>query len=140
MRPLYETGLVFAFQLGVQRVVVLLLVLSAALLVAEDGAALPPFPMSLSVVGRGAIHVRVAEGRVAPCTSMSNRPLLDEWLRAGTSLSLSINDACVCVEHTYGTFRDTQWSPGSVRCGASTSRPNPLPNPLVQVVISTAEP
>jgi hypothetical protein len=116
------------------------LVISATLLAAADSMALPPFPLVLTVVGRGAIHVRVAEGRVAPCDSFSDRPVLDQWLRAGTSQTFSINDACVCVDHTWGSFREREWSPGRVICGASPSRRSPLPNPVERLVISTDQP
>jgi len=116
------------------------LVASAALLAAGEGRARPPLAVTLTVVGQGAVHVRLAEGQVAPCDSTSDRPLLDRWLQPGTSLALSVSSACVCVEHTYGSFPGEEWSPGRVLCGEAPSRRNPRPDPVLRIVLSSDAP
>ena len=75
-----------------------------------DSAASTPFQVEVAVVGQGAIRVRIAEGHVIPCESLENRPILTEWMAPGAPRVFSVTDDCICVEHTYGSFREAQWS------------------------------
>lgn len=75
-----------------------------------DSAASAPLRVEVTVVGQGAVRVLVSEGHVVPCESLENRPILNEWMAPGPPLVFSIAGDCACVEHTYGSFRDAQWS------------------------------
>ncbi len=57
-------------------------------------------PVSVTVVGRGAIRFRPAAGVIAPCDSMDNRMLFDGWLRP----------------------EDTRWAPARASFAISTLR------------------
>ena len=122
------------------RLVLASVVVSLALFGANDGLADPTLPVTLSVVGHGVIHVRLAEGRVAPCDSSSNRPILDAWVKAGTTIPFAADGECVCVDHTYGTFRDKQWSLAKIACRPVPSRFHRQPDPVVRLVVSTDDP
>ncbi len=90
------------------REVALLLGIAASLAVvpADAGA---DFPVSVVVVGHGAIRVRLAAGRVAPCDSHENRMLFDGWVGVGT-YSWATGTDFVCFQHTSGALREQDWS------------------------------
>lgn len=84
---------------------------SLALVAVEpDSAASTSYRVEVTVVGQGAIRVRIAQGHVTPCESLENRPIFTEWLAPGPPRIFSITDDCICIEHTYGSFREAQWS------------------------------
>jgi hypothetical protein len=76
-----------------------------------------PVLIEVRVLGQGAVRVRLAEGRVVPCDSGENRPISTEWIAPGPPRFFRAASQCVCVEHTYGSFRDSEWSLGWIQCG-----------------------
>jgi hypothetical protein len=75
-----------------------------------DTAASEPYRVEVNVVGTGSIRVRISEGHVIPCESLENRPVLTEWMAPGAPRVFFVSDDCICVEHTYGSFREAEWS------------------------------
>jgi hypothetical protein len=66
-------------------------------------------PVSVRIVGHGAIRFRLAGGAVAPCESSENRMLFDGWLEPGQYV-FSTGADLVCYEHTSGALRESNWS------------------------------
>jgi hypothetical protein len=91
-----------------RREVALLLAIAAsfAAVPADAGA---DFPVYVVVLGHGAIRVRLAAGRVAPCDSSENRMLFDGWLGVGT-YSWPTGTDMVCFQNTSGALREQDWS------------------------------
>jgi hypothetical protein len=90
-------------------------------------------PVTVSIVGRGGIRFRLAEGTTAPCDSSRNRMLFDGWLLPGI-YSFPTEAASVCYAHTSGAFREVNWSAGSVVTTFARRRQYVFP---VQIVINT---
>jgi hypothetical protein len=118
----------------------LLAILAAAGFSAGDVSAAVPLPVVISVVGQGAVRLRVASGHVAPCDSSEDHVVLDNWVRAGDVLSLALNDECACIEHTYGSFREAQWSLSAIACRPAPTRFRRVVDPVVRVRVSTDQP
>jgi hypothetical protein len=66
--------------------------------------------------GPKAIQVEVAAGRVGPCDSSYNAPLLKQWVDAGRTVRVMSPYGCVCYRHTYDDFPEVNWSPSTVTC------------------------
>jgi len=76
------------------------------------GHSVPPrqiVPINLAVVGQGAIRVRLAAGVTTPCSSSNDKPIFDGSLTPGQYVFRTAAPSG-CVEHTFGQFRDNQWS------------------------------
>ena len=80
-------------------------------------------PVSVSVVGSGSIRVRIAtmvgggrRGPSMPCDSSDNLGLYDGYVSAGQTINLSSPGPCVCEQHTYGAFRETNYTTSRVTC------------------------
>jgi hypothetical protein len=86
--------------------IVLGIALSVAPVPADAGA---DFPVVVTVVGQGAIRLRLAAGRAAPCDSTANRMIFDGWVRVGSYVWTTSSDF-VCYEHTSGALREADWS------------------------------
>jgi hypothetical protein len=70
-------------------------------------------PVLVSVVGHGAIRLRLAAGITAPCDSSENRMIFDGWVAPGTyRWDTSANN--ICYEHTFGALRESDWSTSRV--------------------------
>ncbi len=118
-------------------VLALLAIVVAPLTHARDASAEPSIAVRVSVMGRGSIRLRIADGSVVPCSSSSNKMLFDGWVSAGTTLAFRSRTASVCYEHTYGSFRRTNWS---ASCVASMPRDGTRPLVSLPVEISTERP
>jgi hypothetical protein len=92
--------------------------LSLGPLAIPDAAAEEAIPVVVSVVGKGVIRVRVADGTSLPCDSSTNHVLFDGHVKAGDKISLASKAGSVCVDHTYGSFRESQWAGGTIWSGA----------------------
>jgi hypothetical protein len=111
------------------------LVLTPAFLLAMvEPARADGVPVHVTVHGQGTIRVRIADGAIAPCDS--GRRLFDGQMAAGQSLVLTSATGVVCVEHTYGAFRKTNWTPSMFvrqRCSRRLTRCEPF----IRVALST---
>ena len=86
----------------------------------------------VSIVGNGAIRFRLAEGLTVPCDSSRNRVTFDGWLTPGHYAFPTLSKT-VCYEHTYGAFREVNWSQGRVlRTGAGYRYQRPLPEVVIE--------
>jgi hypothetical protein len=89
---------------------------------------LRPIPVTISIVGEGEIMLLVADGNIRPCDSSDNHLLFKEHVKAGDEIKLASLTGAVCVDHTYGAFRESQWAGASVwgghgaRFGTSSSQ------------------
>jgi hypothetical protein len=66
-------------------------------------------PVFVTVVGRGAIRLRIAAGVTAPCDSSENRMLFDGWVGPGR-YRWETRASFVCYQHTAGALRELDWS------------------------------
>jgi hypothetical protein len=99
-----------------------------ALGIAASVAALPADaeadrPVFVVVAGHGAIRLRLAAGRTAPCDSTENRMIFDGWVGVG-KYSWATRSDLVCYEHTSGALRESDWSVAQVV--ATMTRRGPL--------------
>lgn len=78
----------------------------------------PTTPVSATVVGHGSIRLVVADGSSRPCDASSNHMLFNAKATAGDVIKLTSNTGSVCVDHTYGAFRDSQWAGATIWSGA----------------------
>lgn len=99
------------------------LVLASLVLVslaARDVSAEAPqkTPVSVTVVGHGSIRLVVADGATRPCESSDNRVLFSGHASAGDEIKLTSMTGTVCVDHTYGGFRESLWAGASIWSGS----------------------
>jgi hypothetical protein len=98
----------------------------------------PPVPVTVTVVGRGEIRLVVADGASRPCDASDNRRPFDGHVRAGDEIKLSSTTGSVCVDHTFGSLRESQWAGASIWSGgAGWPRPH---EPTIHGTVSTDEP
>src|SRR5271155_2783083 len=71
-------------------------------------------PVSVSAVGHGEIRLIVAEGTARPCESADNHVLFNGHASVGDEVKLTSAIGSVCVDHTYGAFRESQWAGGTI--------------------------
>lgn len=91
-------------------------ILAAVLFVAPDAGGDQGIPVYLQVTGSGFTHVVVKAGDVLPCDSLSNALVFDGVLEANRSYVVSSPLPTVCERHTYGAFRQAQWSDDRYFC------------------------
>jgi hypothetical protein len=84
----------------------------------------PPTPVSVTVVGHGQIRLTVADGTSRPCDASSNHMLFDGHAKAGDEIKLASASGSVCVDHTYGTMRESQWAGASIWSGSGFGLPS----------------
>jgi hypothetical protein len=96
----------------------LAVLLTLALVAVSARADDPSTAVVVSVVGTGHIRLVVADGVSKPCDSSNNKLLLSKEVNAGDEIHLAAASGSVCVDHTYGAFRDSQWAGASVWSGA----------------------
>jgi hypothetical protein len=79
----------------------------------------PPTPVTVSIVGQGAIRLLVADGSSRPCDASDNRVLFSGHASAGEAIRVAAATGSVCVDHTYGSLRESQWSGASIWSGSN---------------------
>lgn len=117
-----------------------LLVLIAAMVAPTRSAPADPeepTPVVISVAGTGEIRIMVADGASRPCDASSNKMLLSEHVKAGTELKLSSLSGSICVDHTYGEMRDSEWAGPSIWSGVAWPG---SPVTSIRGTVSTDEP
>jgi hypothetical protein len=94
--------------------------LVVASFVARDVAAEAPqkTAVSVTVVGHGSIRLVVADGATRPCESSDAPILFRGHVRAGDVIELTSSSGTVCVDHTYGAFRESLWAGASIWSGS----------------------
>jgi hypothetical protein len=93
---------------------------------ARGAAADPPgpiYPIYVTLVGQGAVRVRLTAGVVAPCDSSDDAPVYDGWLAPGR-YRFFVTTRSVCMQHTWGAFRDDggDWSTPAILPTAKRTR------------------
>jgi hypothetical protein len=73
--------------------------------------------VTITVVGHGEIRLIVADGASRPCDASDNRVLFDGHVDAGHEIELRSTTGSVCVDHTYGSLRESQWAGASIWSG-----------------------
>lgn len=125
-----------------------LIVLGAAPCALADD---PAVAVVITSVGPKEMRVRAAgftNGFVFPCSSSLNTQLFEGPVEPGQQVPLRTADGCVCIEHTYDDFPESNWSVGQVACsrrflcvgGRGARRCWPNPDPAIRVTLSSAVP
>jgi hypothetical protein len=78
-----------------------------------------PTPVKISVIGTGEIRILVADGASRPCDASSNKVLLSEHVKAGDEIVLTSFTGSICVDHTYGEMRESEWAGASIWSGVA---------------------
>jgi hypothetical protein len=86
----------------------------------SDAETTPKTPVRVDVVGHGAVWLLVADGASRPCEASDNRVLFKGRVDAGASITLESATGSVCVDHTYGAFRETQWAGATIWSGSGS--------------------
>jgi hypothetical protein len=94
-------------------------------------------PVAVTVVGTGEIRVMVADGASRPCDASTNQMLFNGHVEAGGEVTVTSITGSVCVDHTYGEMRESQWAGASIWSG--TAWPG-AKAPAIRGKISTDEP
>jgi hypothetical protein len=79
----------------------------------------PKTPVTVQVVGHGTLRLVVADGAQRPCESSDNHILFDGHASADEKIELVSMTGSVCVDHTYGAFRESQWAGAQIWSGSS---------------------
>jgi hypothetical protein len=121
--------------------------LPIAVLSAGDATADGVTPIVVTMLGPGAVRIRIARGNTFPCDSGDNRRLLEGKYAPGDILRTSTPDRCVCVQQTYEPFSDIDWSASSMVCRPQIcTRPGkgqkcvPAPDPTIRLAIRSTRP
>lgn len=80
----------------------------------------PKTPVVVTVVGHGAIRLVVADGAQRPCDSSDNRVLFSGRVSADEKVKLESTTGSVCVDHTYGKLRESQWAGATIWSGSNS--------------------
>jgi hypothetical protein len=101
----------------------------------------PTIPVVATVVGTGQIRLLLAEGTGRPCESPENHKLFDGHAKAGDEVRVNFSAAVgsVCVDHTYGAFRESQWA-GGVIWSAGDFGSHPSSSAALSIRVSTDSP
>ena len=98
-------------------------------------------PVLVRVYGEGAVRVRITDmRRHEACTEERERFLFDGRMSANQSTWLQSPTPCVCMTHTYGGFRDVQWSVPRTLCPIDRRRWGGSYETFVRVDVSTDVP
>lgn len=76
------------------------------------------FPVIVKIVGAGEIRLIVSDGSSRPCESSNNRMLFSDHVKAGDEIKLESSTGSVCVDHTYGEFRESEWAGANIWSGS----------------------
>jgi hypothetical protein len=96
-----------------------------------------PVPVIVNVVDHGELLVLLTDGSTQPCDSADNHPLFKGPAKAGDQVKAISTTGSVCVDHTYGAFRQSQWAGPAIWTAARTwpgSKPTP---PKIEGTVST---
>jgi hypothetical protein len=96
-----------------------------------DANAAADYPVFITVVGHGAVRLRLAAGITAPCDSDENRMLFDGWIGVGRYEWIT-GARTICFQHTYGALREADWTESRIVSTAFGRDGKPQ-----QIVIST---
>ncbi|MGD0525949.1 MAG: hypothetical protein ABSE49_12440 [Polyangiaceae bacterium] len=77
-----------------------------------------PTPVTVKIVGKGKIRLVVADGSSRPCDASDNHVLFDGHAHAGDEIKVAAATGSVCVDHTYGSLRESQWAGASIWSGS----------------------
>jgi hypothetical protein len=75
--------------------------------------------VTVNVVGKGKIRLVVADGTSRPCDASGNHVLFDGHARAGDEIKVAAATGSVCVDHTYGAMRESQWAGANIWSGSN---------------------
>jgi hypothetical protein len=75
-------------------------------------------PVTVEVVGKGRIRVVVADGSSRPCDGSDNHVLFSGHAKAGDEIKVTSTTGSVCVDHTYGSLRESQWAGANIWSGS----------------------
>jgi hypothetical protein len=116
--------------------------LFAWVLVTADVGAGSVARVEITMRGPRAVRVRVAQGTTFPCDSAENRMLLDGKFGPGEIVRTATVDNCVCIQQTYESFADVDWSHGYLACRpvictgfGRARRCVPAPDPTIRIDI-----
>jgi hypothetical protein len=114
--------------------------LAATSLAARDvPAETPSCAVIVKVLGHGTIRLLVGDGASRPCDGSGNKVLFSSHAKAGDVIKLASSAGSVCVDHTYGSLRESQWAGGSIWSGARGFGPRPEET-VLSGSVSTDEP
>jgi hypothetical protein len=94
-------------------------------------------PVTVSVVGTGEIRIMIADGASRPCDASGNKMLLNEHVKAGAEINLTSSTGSVCVDHTFGEMRESDWAGASIWSGGAWPG---VPVAAIRGKVSTDEP
>jgi hypothetical protein len=98
----------------------------------------PSTTIAVTVVGKGQIRLIIADGSSRPCDASDNHVLFNGHAKAGDEVKLASATGSVCVDHTYGSLRESQWAGASIWSGSS--RWPGAHEPSIRGTVSTDEP
>src|SRR5580658_979425 len=93
--------------------------------------------VAVTVVGTGEIRVMVSDGASLPCDASTNQMLFNGHVEAGADVTATSLTGSVCVDHTYGELRESQWAGGSIWTGTTWQGAKA---PAIRGKVSTDEP
>jgi len=73
----------------------------------------------VNVVGKGKIRLVVADGSSRPCDASGNHVLFSGHAEAGEEIKVAAATGSVCVDHTYGSLRESQWAGANIWSGSN---------------------
>jgi hypothetical protein len=78
-----------------------------------------PTSVTVNVVGKGKIRLVVADGSSRPCDASGNHVLFSGHVKAGDEIKVAAATGSVCVDHTYGSLRESQWAGANIWSGSN---------------------
>jgi hypothetical protein len=75
--------------------------------------------VTVNVVGKGKIRLVVADGSSRPCDASGNHVLFSGYAKAGDEIKVAAATGSVCVDHTYGSLRESQWAGANIWSGSN---------------------
>jgi hypothetical protein len=123
-----------------RRIARLLPLLAAAIVLPVRSATAEPdepTPVKISVIGTGEIRILVADGASRPCDASGNKVLLSEHVKAGDEIELTSFTGSICVDHTYGEMRESEWAGPEIWSGVTWPG---APASAIRGNVSTDEP
>jgi hypothetical protein len=116
-------------------------------LLSGQSSATGTVPVIVTMLGPGTVRVRVAEGTSRPCDSGDDRIIVEGKYAPGTVIRTATTFTCVCVQQTYESFPDIDWSLGGVACRdqvctgyGKAKRCVETPHPSIRAAISSKRP
>jgi hypothetical protein len=119
---------------------------SVLALIADEVNADVVTPIEITLLGPGAVRIRVASGTSFPCDSADNRRLIEGKFEAGQVARATTPDHCVCFQQTFEPFSDIDWSASSQLCRPQICKVTgrrkcvPAPDPTIRVQVRSQRP